>query len=215
MVTLKQILEARKEEWSQKADPGVKIAYQEGIEAVVHSGLIGQAKQVGDQAPLFSLSNALGKLTRLEDYLAKGPVVLTWYRGGWCPYCNLTLQRLQQEVPAFLELGAHLVALTPELPDRSLSTTEKHALSFEVLSDVGNKVAKSYGIVFKLTDEVANIYAKNFNLAHYNGDNSNELPLSATYVIDKQGVIQFAFLDAEYRNRAEPAEIKKVLKEIQ
>ena len=107
--------------------------------------------------------------------------------------------------------GAQLIVLTPELPDKSLSTSEKHDLKFEVLSDVGNKVAKQYGIVFKLTDEVAKIYNQFFSIVDFNGDASNELPLAATYIIDQDGKIIYAFLDADYRNRAEPSELTEVL----
>ena len=118
-------------------------------------------------------------------------MVLTWYRGGWCPYCNLTLHQLQVELPEFEANGAHLIALTPELPDKSLSTSEKHNLKFEVLSDIGNEIAKEYGIVYKLTNDVANAYNKSFGIEEYNGDGSNELPLAATYIIDEYGKIVY------------------------
>lgn len=208
---LQSILDARKADWASKASNHVKRAYTEGIASVLQAGIVQQSKQVGDQAPNFSLTNATGQAINLSDYLAKGPVVLTWYRGDWCPYCNLTLQRLQEDLPNFQTAGANLLALTPELPDKSLSTSEKHQLQFEVLSDIGNQVAKTYGIVFKLTPEVAEMYQKAFDLHGYNGDESDELPLAATYVIDQSGVIRYAFLDAEYRNRAEPADILAAL----
>ncbi len=104
-----------------------------------------------------------------------------------------------------------MLALTPELPDKSLSTAEKHQLEFVVLSDVGNQVAKEYGVVYQLIKEVADIYDNAFDMNGYNGDESNELPLAATYVIDTDGIIRYAFLDADYRNRAEPDEILKAL----
>jgi len=148
---------------------------------------------------------------QLNDYLKKGPVVLTWYRGGWCPYCNMTLHYLQEQLPNFQLKGASLLALTPEIPDQSMSTIEKHQLQFEVLSDVGNKVAKQYGIVFKLTDAVADSYQKAFDLHAFNGDESDELPLAATYVIDQNGQIVYTFLDADYRNRAEAKDILAAL----
>ena len=107
-----------------------------------------------------------------------------------------------------------MVALTPELPDSSMSTSEKHELEFDVLSDVGNKVARDYGVVFKLTDAVAAHYQKGFNLHAFNGDESNELPLAASYVIDTDGVIRYAFLDVDYRNRAEPSDIVEVLNNL-
>lgn len=186
--------------------------YGEGIDAVVKSGITESAKQVGETAPNFALKNALGKTIELTDYLKKGKVILTWYRGGWCPYCNLTLHQLQEELPNFEANNATLIALTPELPDKSMTTAEKNDLKFEVLSDVGNKVAREYGIVFALTDEVAKSYNAAFDMNAYNGDESNELPLAATYIIDEDGQIIYAFLDADYRNRAEPSDLTEVLK---
>lgn len=210
--TLKSILDEKKEDFEQKADDYKKKIYKEGIEAVANSGILKQAKNIGDIAPNFTLNNALEKPVALNDYLKKGKVVLTWYRGGWCPYCNLTLRQLQNELPNFKANGANLIALTPELPDKSLSTAKKHDLEFEVLSDVGNVVAKEYGIVFELIDEVAKSYNEAFDLESYNGDHSNQLPLAATYVINENGKIIYAFLDADYRNRAEPSKITEVLK---
>ncbi|MEM6379626.1 MAG: peroxiredoxin-like family protein, partial [Bacteroidota bacterium] len=210
--SLQSQLDAQKASWAKKASAERKQVYQEGIQAVINSGIYDQAKNLGDQAPNFTLQNANNQNVSLSDYLAKGPVVLTWYRGGWCPYCNLTLRQLQQELPAFKAAGAHLLALTPELPDKSLSTAEKHNLEFEVLSDIGNKVARDYGIVFKLIPEVAEIYQNGFDMIGTNGDDSYELPLAVTYVIQPDGTISYAFLDAEYRNRAEPAEILAALK---
>ena len=209
---LKSILEVKKANFEAKADDNKKRAYREGIESVENSGILSKAKQVGDTAPNFVLKNALGEDVELKDYLKKGKVILTWYRGGWCPYCNLTLHQLQEELPNFKANGANLIALTPELPDKSMSTAEKHDLEFEVLSDIGNKIAREYGIVFKLTDEVAGMYNKSFDMNGYNGDDSNELPLAATYVIDEEGKIIYAFLDADYRNRAEPSDLTEFIK---
>ncbi|MCP9235234.1 peroxiredoxin-like family protein [Lewinella sp. JB7] len=209
--SLKAQLEEKKASFNSTASDGKKKAYQEGIASVERDGVVGKARQVGEQAPDFTLTNAVGKPVSLSEYLKKGRVVLTWYRGGWCPYCNMTLRRLQQELPNFKAEGANLIVLTPELPDKSMSTAEKHDLKFEVLSDVGNKVARAYGIVFKLTDEVARLYDEGFGLHQYNGDNSDELPLAATYIINEDGKIAYAFLDADYRNRAEPSELTDFL----
>ena len=213
-LSLQDELNVKRDAFNAKAPEAKKEMYAKGIETVATSGILENALQVGAKAPDFILSNAKGEEVKLSDYLKKGPVVLTWYRGGWCPYCNITLNRLQKELPNFTALGANLLALTPELPDSSISTKEKNELTFEVLSDVGNKVARTYGVVYKLPDPVAQAYQKNFDLHKYNGDESDELPLSATYVIAQDGTIQFAFLDAEYRNRAEPQDILNVLKKI-
>lgn len=212
--SLQEVLNEKKEAFNTKAPEEKKKGYAEGIEAVAKSGVLENAMQVGDKAPDFSLTNAKGEDVKLSEYLAKGPVILTWYRGGWCPYCNLTLNRLQKELNKFTALGANLLALSPELPDSSISTKDKNELTFEVLSDIGNKVASEYGVVYKLTDYVANAYQKGFDLHKYNGDESDELPLSATYVIAQDGIIKFAFLDADYRNRAEPKEIIEILETI-
>lgn len=209
--SLKAKLDERKANFELKASDSKKKAYKEGLASVENSNIVNTAKQVGDKAPNFKLTNAVGEAVTLEQYLKKGKVVLTWYRGGWCPYCNLTLHELQQELPNFKLNNASLIALTPELPDESVSTAEKHNLEFEVLSDIGNKVAQKYGIVFKLTKEVAELYNQGFKLNSHNGDNSNELPLAATFIIDQNGEIIYAFLDADYRNRAEPSELTNFL----
>lgn len=210
--TLQSILDVKKAAFETTASPEKIAMYAEGIAFVENSGVIENAKNVGDKAPEFTLRNASGKQVSLADYLKKGPVVLTWYRGGWCPYCNLTLKRLQEELPNFTAEGASLLALTPELPDSSLTTKEKDELTFEVLSDIGNEVGREYGIVYQLSPDVAESYQGGFDLHAYNGDESDELPLAATYIIGTDGIIKYAFLDAEYRNRAEPSEILEVLK---
>ncbi|GAL81599.1 peroxiredoxin [Algibacter lectus] len=133
--------------------------YADGITSVVNSGILDKALNVGDKAPNFTLNNALNQPVSLYNTLENGPVVLTWYRGGWCPYCNITLHHLQEHLPEFKKAGATLLALTPELPDNSLNTSEKNNLEFTVLSDIGNTVGKTYGgVVFELTKEVASIY---------------------------------------------------------
>ena len=182
--------------------------------AVENSGILENAKSLGDMAPDFTLKNTIGETVNLQEVLKNGTVVLTWYRGGWCPYCNITLRRLQEELPSFKAAGAQLIALTPEIPDSSLSTLEKNELDFEVLSDVGNVIGKKYGVVFTLTPEVAESYQKGFGLHSFNGDESNELPLGAIYVIKQDGTIAYAFLHPDYRNRAEPSKVLAALKKL-
>lgn len=191
-----------------------KRIYADGISSVQNSGVLDSALKVGDKAPNFTLKNALNKSVSLYNELKNGPVVLTWYRGGWCPYCNITLHALQEKLPEFKQEDATLLALTPELPDNSLSTSEKHSLEFTVLSDIENLIGKQYGVVYTLTDGVASIYNAGFGLNEVNGDTSNELPLAATYVIDTNGIITYAFLDADYTQRAEPSEILSALKQL-
>lgn len=212
--TLQDSLDQKKAAFERKASEEKKRIYAEGIESVAKSGITSSALQVGDRAVDFKLKNAKGETVQLYSELKKGPVVLTWYRGGWCPYCNITLHYLQMELPNFKQEGANLIALTPEKPDSSLSTIEKNDLEFEVLSDLNNTIAKRYGIVFKLTPEVAEAYQNAFDLHAYNDSQSDELPMAATYVIDTDGVITYAFLHEDYRNRAEPKEILKALQKL-
>lgn len=211
---LQELLTAKKDKFLQSADPEKIASYDAGLKAVQETGILQTALNVGDTAAQFTLKDQNGEPVLLSALLEEGPVVLTWYRGGWCPYCNITLVYLQEKLPEFEAAGAQLVTLTPELPDSSLSTAEKNDLTFHILSDVGNVVARRYGVVFKLTDDVAARYQKGFDLHGYNGDESNELPLAATYVIGTDGVIRYAFLDADYRNRAEPDEVLNVLKSM-
>ncbi len=212
--TLESQLQERQKAFGAKADPETKTAYAAGIQSVADSGILEKAVQVGQAAPDFTLKNARGESVQLSALLKNGPVVLTWYRGGWCPYCNLTLAALQKALPDIRAAGAQLVALTPELPDKSLTTVEKNALKFEVLTDMNNEIAKRYKVAFELTADVAARYKKNFNLSSYNGAEAGDttLPLAASYVIDRSGVVRYAFLDADYRKRAEPAEIVAFLK---
>ena len=207
-------LEAYKQNFLQKADARKIRVFDEGVDDVANSGITATAKQKEDQFLDFSLPNATGKTIQLSEVLAEGPVVLTWYRGGWCPYCNLQLRALQQSLPEINAQGAQLIALTPELPDNSLNTQEKNELTFEVLTDQDNAVAREYGLVFKLTPEVSVYYKDAFDLEVYNGNTSDELPLAATYVIGQDGTIQYAFLSADYRERAEPADLIKALKSL-
>jgi peroxiredoxin len=105
----------------------------------------------GDRVPKFVLENASGRTIQLDELLTRGPVVLTFYRGAWCPYCNTQFRSLQQALPELEALGASLVAVSPQLPDGSLELIDKHALTFEVLSDSKSRVASECGIVFALT----------------------------------------------------------------
>jgi len=212
--SLGDMLKAKSIESERRSSAEKKKIYNEGIVSVANSDILKNALNVGDEAVDFILKNSTGKDVHLYEELKNGPVVLIWYRGGWCPYCNITLHYLQERLPDFKKAGASLLALTPELPDKSLSTSEKHNLQFEVLSDIGNKIGRKYGIIYKLTDDVAKAYNKSFDMKGYNGDDSEELPLAATYVIDADKIIKYAFLDADYKKRAEPDDIIEALNKL-
>jgi peroxiredoxin len=205
-------LEEFREKASKNAPADRLRVYEQGIEEVRKSGVIAKALRVGDRAPDFELPNAAGKEVKLSELIARGPVVLTWYRGGWCPYCNIALRGFHKSLPEIQAAGATLVALSPEMPDKSMSTAEKNHLDFEVLSDRGNKVAHAFGVAYRIPKVVADQFKGRLDLAKYNGDDSGELPLGATYVIDRDGVIRYAFVDADYRKRAEPSDVIAALR---
>ena len=207
--SLSDQLSARSAQSASQLPANVRDEFAKGIQSVRDAKITGQAKNVGDKAPDFTLKNATGESIQLSKLLKHGPVVLTWYRGGWCPYCNLALNALQEKLPDIKKAGAQLVALTPELPDKSLDTAKKNHLEFEVLTDTNHKLAKEYGIVFKLTPEVRDLYKGFFDITAFNGKEAGDdnLPLAATYIIGTDGTIKWAFLDADYRKRAEPSDI--------
>ncbi|MFV2196435.1 peroxiredoxin-like family protein [Nocardiopsis sp. LOL_012] len=179
---------------------------------LANSGQADHALAVGAQAPPFSLPSATGHTLSLTSLLAKGPVVLTFYRGAWCPYCNMALRSLQQHHDAITARGAHLVAVSPQIPDESLTLTEKHDLAFDVLSDIGSETARNYGLAFDLPDDLAAVYDKfGFDLQRVNDGHPRTLPLPATYVIDRNGTIRWAFTDTDYTTRAEPTDIVAAL----
>lgn len=173
-----------------------------------------QGLRIDNKAPDFTLKDQNGKEVNLYQLLKKGPVVLNWYRGGWCPYCNLELKGLAENAAEINNLGATLIALSPELPDKSLTTIEKNNLPFRVLSDTNNDVARKYDLVFKLDTETADRYESKFGLSQYNGNNNAELPIPATYIIDQKGIIRYAFINPDYKKRANPEDVVTQLTQL-
>lgn len=213
---LQDQLDARRDAFLGKASPEIIRSQEKALADLEASGLVDRARKVGEQAPDFTLGDPDGEPVRLSGLLKEGPVVLTWYRGAWCPYCNIALASLAKHNDEFRKLGATLVALTPELPDTNSETVEKQGLPFEVLSDIDHKVADEYGLVFKLNDDTRKRYQEKFHLVERSGEKAaDRLPLAATYVIGTDGMIRFAFLDADYRRRAEPDAILATLKQLQ
>lgn len=170
------------------------------------------ALQIGQKVENFSLANHNGENIELADLLKKGPVIISFYRGGWCPYCNLELKALNDYLPQFKTQSAQLVAISPQLPDETLSTAQKNDLEFDVLCDVSNKVAEQFGLLFTLDERIQALYTQfGIDFEHYYGDKSFKLPLPATYVINQEGVITYAFLSEDYTLRAEPIDVMTAL----
>lgn len=186
------------------------------VDRIRELGLLDRSLKVGQTAPGFTLPDAFGNDVSLKTLLAKGPVVVSFYRGEWCPYCNIALHGLQEALPKMQALGATLVAISPEKPDHGVVATEKHKLTFPVLSDFGNMVARQFGIVFQIGPEQKEFSRNVFknDLALRNGEDSYELPVPATYVIDTRGFIRFAHVDVDYMNRVEPEEVVAALETV-
>lgn len=193
----------------------VRAIMANATEELTKSALVENAPKNGDKLNSFELSDQNGKVLTLQALLANGPLVITFYRGGWCPYCNLELKGYQEILPEIKAAGASLVAITPELPDASLSTSEKNELAFTVLSDVNADYARELGLVFTLPEELKPIY-QNFgiDLEQHNGDGQFDLPLAATFVVAQDGTIASSFVDTDYTLRQEPTEVLEVLKAL-
>lgn len=189
--------------------PTERVAMMESATAdLKKTGIETHALQVGNHVPDLALPDATGRAVRLSDIWAKGPLVLIFYRGGWCPYCNLELRAWQQHLEKLGELGGRLVAVSPQTPDNSLSTAEKNQLAYPVLSDSDLSAAQAFGVAFELPKTLVDLYGSVGNdLPVLNGNGRWVLPLPATYVIGRDGRIIHAHIEADYRERAEPAEV--------
>lgn len=182
---------------------------------LVQTGASEQALKEGEQAPDFTLPDVAGNAVTLSELLKQGPVVVVFYRGAWCPYCNLTLRAYQQALPQLQALGASLVAISPQTPDNSLTMQEKNELTFAVLSDVGNQVARTFGLVFSLEEAVRATHQQmGANLPAFNGDESWKLPMPGTFLIDQTGTIRLAFVDPNFTHRLDPSLIIARLQEL-
>ncbi|AFY82367.1 peroxiredoxin-like family protein [Oscillatoria acuminata] len=190
-----------------------QIVFKEAGMDLLNSGIMEHTLKEGDEIPKFALPNAIGQLVDIQDLLKSGPVVISFYRGGWCPYCSLEFQALQKALPEIQANGATLVAISPETPDNSLSTREKNNLGFEVLSDQGNQVARDFGLVFTVAEKVRPIYKNlGIDLPAANGDETFELPIPATYIVNSDGAIAYSFVSPDYTQRQDPAELITILK---
>ncbi len=194
--------------FATRAAPERVATMETATTALRASGIEQSALQRGAQAPNVSLPDALGRPVSLPSLWAKGPLIVVFYRGGWCPYCNLELREWQRLLPEVAKHGGTLVAISPQTPDNSLSTAEKNELIFPVLSDSALDAARAFGVLFDMPPELVALYqGVGHDLPVRNGNGQWALPVPATYVIGTDGVIRYANIDVDYRNRAEPADV--------
>jgi peroxiredoxin len=212
MDILKSEIAAYKAAMKEKVPDGVRAIMAQCTTEIKESGIERRALKTGDMMPDFELGNQHNELRRLSDYLARSPVVLNIYRGGWCPYCNMEMKALQGVQKEIESYGAMLVGMAPETPDRAISTAERAGIAIDILSDTGNRVAEQMGLVFELPQSLRPIYEKfGIDIPAFNGDDSFKLPVPATYIIGQDGVIIYDFVNADYTQRLEPAEIVAIL----
>lgn len=207
-------LNAELEKVSAKNPFEVHAELQRFLQGLQDDG-IATGLQVGAKAKDFALNDTFGNKVYLFEELTKGPVVLTFYRGGWCPYCNRQLRAYQEILPQIESLGAQLIAITPQLPDQSLSFQEKEALSFRVLSDPNGIVSAAYKLLYEVPEYLKQMYLRqNINLREYNGTDHWILPVTGTFMIDEQSVIRSAYVNPDFTKRMEPEDILMELSKL-
>ena len=211
--TLEQQIAEFNAQLATQAPPQVLDQIRQHINRLIESGVEKNALQVGEKAPSFTLPDALGRQVSLAGLLQQGPVVVTFYRGEWCPYCNLQLHAYQQVQPQIKELGASLIAISPQTPDHSLSMSEKHELAFPVLSDQGNKVARQFGLVYSVEEDIRTLFKSlGSDIPAFNSDESWEIPVPGTFIISQDGTIRLTYADADYTHRLEPSALLESLR---
>lgn len=213
-MSLKEQLAEYRAGWSKRVPAERQKVMEHHIEQLRNGEIAHTMLKAGNHAPAIVLGNAKGETVNVGKLLRRGPVIVTFYRGGWCPYCNLELKAFQEILPEIEAASAALVAISPERPDETLSTAEKNALHFEVLSDVGQKVSRAFGLVYRFTDELRATYqGGGLDVPTRNGTPGDwSLPVSATYAIGQDGTIIFAHTDVDYRDRAEPRDVLNALR---
>ena len=214
-MSLKQQLSELKAQNLAQFPEDIKGIFRDTLKDLSESGLVEAAPRVGEPLKDFQLTNHRGEEIGLASLREKGPVIVMFYRGGWCPYCNLELLAYQENLPQIKAAGASLVAITPELPDESLTTYERNNLEFEVLTDSNSDYARELGLVFTLPEKLRPIYQGfGIDIEKHNGRGQFDLPLASTFVVDADGTIVFAFVEADYTVRAEPADVIDVVRTL-
>lgn len=196
------------------APAGVAAFLNAKVEELAATFTLDQIPKRGDLVPEFALPDAGGETISLLETLAGGPVVLAFYRGAWCPYCNIQLAAYERVLAEIVETGGRLIAISPQKPDGSLSMIDKNNLTFDVLSDVGNVVARKFGLVYRMSEDFKSAHASlGIDVAAINGDDSWELPIPATFVIGRNGRVVLSHAEVDYRKRLSSEAIVHALRE--
>lgn len=215
MKTLKEQTDA-KIAAGRKAKPDFMKGVDEAIDKAKAFEQGSNALKIGEIAVDFKLPNPQGELISLSNLLEKGPVIVTFYRGSWCPYCNLQLRALQAKLDDIHKLGATLVAISPEVPDESMTANEINTMEFTVLSDQDAKVASQYGVAWEVPEFLLDHMRvdRQLDLKKINNGNASVLPIPATFIIGIDGRVIWNYVNVDYRTRSEPDDIIEVLKNL-
>jgi len=215
MKTLREQTDAKIESGRQ-----AKPEFMKGVDDIISQAKAfeqgAHAIKTDEKAPFFELPNPEGALQSLNTFLTNGPVVITFYRGDWCPYCNLQLRALQGKLDEIKALGATLVAISPQVPDGSLTESEINNMEFTVLSDQDAKVASTYGVAWEVPEFLLEHMRvdRALDLEKINNGNANVLPIPATFIIGSDGLVKWNYVNVDYRTRSEPDEIIEALKNL-
>ena len=210
--SLAEVFAERKELIAKYVSPDIQAIHERAILEIRDSGIAGRALRSGDKAPYFELADQNGTLVRAVDLTQKGKLVVCFFRGRWCPFCVGQLEAMNVIYPQLQRLGALLVGNSPQTVHQSYLMADQHRLHFPLLSDAGNKVARQFGLIYRVPAYQQEIYQRAFvNLPFANGDNSWELPIPAVYVVDQDSTILYAAANPDYTERPEPSEILQIV----
>jgi peroxiredoxin len=210
MPNLMDRLQALRARYSQIAD--VQAAYEAMLAELRRTPFLDQALQVGEAFPDFLLPNAEGRLVERDDLLSRGPAVVTFFRGTWCPYCAVQLDALEEALPQITAAGASLAAITPETGGRAAEAKAKHDAHYEILADVDHGLGMACGVVFRAPQAYREMLSsRGVDLAERQGHDGWFLPLPATFVVNRQGVVTWAYMDIDFTRRAEPDDVLAAL----
>lgn len=215
LMSLGDKLDAYWRDSARRLGPEVAQLFDTFVQNLAAGGMLDSCLKVGDRIPDFMLPSADGRLVASAELLERGPLVISFFRGDWCPYCSLELQALQEALPQIEALGATLVAVTPDTGAALASDQRSRALSYCVLSDADNGVGLQFGVVYRVPDAIRQLYLGfGLDLGTRHGNSGWFLPIPATYIVDRDGVIRAAALEVDFRRRMEPAAIIAALRAI-
>jgi peroxiredoxin len=212
-MSLKDKLDAIRAKGRQ--DPTLAAAYETVVDRLRRADSSANALKVGDPMPAFVLPNAEGRLVASDELLARGPLVVSFFRGDWCPYCRTMLETYEAALPAIAAAGGQLVAISPDTNAMPSATKHKYGLSFEVLSDPDSAVILQFGVMFRAPDAYREmLQSRGIDLADRHGNQGWFIPIPATFVVDRAGIVRYAFTDVDFTYRAEPDAILGALKSL-